>query len=151
MSENHRLRRNYKIKTSDDTYYTVHSLLALLNRSKEVPFRDFRFACLSQSVQNLSDPNTANTNSFDRINSAARTRSIELKLDKIRPYPLCYLLLAYCSFRVSFRCLCAILLAPVRKKSLCTLLNAAVPLHFIPSSSCCPPLRFDAESLHVFG
>ena len=61
---------------------------------------------------------------------------------------LCYWLLG-CSFRVSFRWLCVILLAQVRKKSLRTLLNAAVPLHFIPGS-CCPPLPFDAERLHVF-
>ena len=79
-----RQRTNYADKTGS-TDCTVHSLLVLLNRSKQVPFRDFRFAYSSQSVQNLSDPNYTRTNSFDRINSAARTRSIELKFDKTRP------------------------------------------------------------------
>ena len=79
-------QHTYCADKTGSTDCTVHSLLALLNKSKQVPFPDFRFACSSQSVQILSDPYTANTNSFDRINSAARTRSIELKVDnKTRP------------------------------------------------------------------
>ena len=72
-------------KTGSTTDCTVHSLLALLNRSKQVPFRDSRFARSSQSVQKRLDPNHTRTNSFDRINSAACIRSIELKFDKTRP------------------------------------------------------------------
>ena len=75
-------QHTYCADKTGSTDCTVHSLLApLLNRSKQIPFRDFRFACSSQIVQNLSDPNTANSNSFDRINSAARTCSMELKFD----------------------------------------------------------------------
>ena len=61
--------------------------------------------------------------------------------------PPCNLLLE-CSFRVSFRCLCVIFLASARKKSLCPLLNTAMPLHFIPDSRC-PSQPFGAETLDV--
>ena len=77
--------RNAKHKYCTDktgsTDCTIHSVLALLKRNKQVPFREFRLACSSKSVKILSNPNTAKTNSFDRINSAARTRSSWKKND----------------------------------------------------------------------
>ena len=59
-------QHTYCADQTGSTNCTVYSLLALLNRNKQVPFRDFCVACSSQSVKILSDPNT-NTNSFDRI------------------------------------------------------------------------------------